>query len=100
MICVSSYPENEYVIFECTHKVCIRCFEKLIQQDKPCPFCRANIDTSPTPLMILIQPVRPLQEELIIEEPPFDYRACCCKWLLPAMALSTILYVSFTKNVK
>ncbi len=95
MICVSSFPENEYVIFDCTHKVCIGCFEKLIQQNKPCPFCRSNIDTSPTRLMI---PVQPTREEFVIEQPPLDYRLYCCKFLLATMAVSTILYLSFTKT--
>ena len=94
MICVSSYPENEYIIFDCTHKVCIRCFEKLIQQDKPCPFCRANIDTTPTPLIIPVREEREEREEReVVTEEQFDYRIFCCKWLLPVMAIATLLYL-------
>lgn len=48
-ICFESYTIEDQVIFDCTHTVCIRCYEKLIQYNSPCPFCRSIIDIpSPT----------------------------------------------------
>jgi len=47
-ICFDSYTIEDQVIFDCTHTVCIHCYEKLIQYNSPCPFCRSIIDVPHT----------------------------------------------------
>jgi hypothetical protein len=85
LICVNIFPVNEFVIFECKHEVCITCFSKLLEQNKPCPFCRSIIDI---PLLEIHTPTH--------EEPqqPIEYRIgyFCGKWLLLITTLSTFFY--------
>lgn len=45
-ICFDSYTIEDRVIFDCNHSVCIPCYEKLIQSNPSCPFCRTQIDTT------------------------------------------------------
>lgn len=45
-ICFDSYTIEDRVVFDCNHSVCIPCYEKLIQSNPSCPFCRTQIDTT------------------------------------------------------
>jgi hypothetical protein len=45
-ICFDSYTIEDRVVFDCSHSVCIQCYEKLIQSNPSCPFCRTQIDTT------------------------------------------------------
>jgi hypothetical protein len=45
-ICFDSYTIEDRVVFDCNHSVCIQCYEKLIQTNQSCPFCRTQIDTT------------------------------------------------------
>lgn len=83
IICVNLFPVNEFVIFECTHKVCITCFSKLLEQKKTCPFCRSIID-----IPLLETHTHEPDHELI------EYRIgfFCGKWLFPITAISAFIY--------
>ena len=113
IICVTLFPENEFVIFECTHKVCMTCFSKLLQQNKPCPFCRAMIDNIPLLNIRETREIRETQEtqetqtRIIIDdilEPqnePISYRigTFCCICSLPILLISTFVYsLKYTFN--
>ena len=44
IICFNSYANNYYIIFNCTHEVCIYCYQKLLNSNKLiCPLCRIII---------------------------------------------------------
>ena len=63
IICAILFPENEFVVFHCNHKVCLSCFSKLIQKNNQCPFCRAVIDQTPFAHKIIMD-VRVEQQQL------------------------------------
>jgi hypothetical protein len=46
-ICFEDYNDNSEIILECSHKLCLTCYQKIINMVKLkmilCPFCRANI---------------------------------------------------------
>ena len=46
-ICFEDYNDNSEIILDCSHKLCLSCYQKIINMVKPsmilCPFCRANI---------------------------------------------------------
>lgn len=46
-ICFEDYNDNSEIILDCSHKLCLLCYQKIINMVKPsmilCPFCRASI---------------------------------------------------------
>ena len=80
-ICVSLFPQNEFVIFDCTHQVCITCFSKLLEYNKPCPFCRAVINN--------------IRLETYQQKATIEYRIgfFCGKWLFPISVISFFFYI-------
>ena len=47
-ICFDDYDDNSEIILDCSHKLCLTCYQKIINMVKPemilCPFCRSNIN--------------------------------------------------------
>lgn len=46
-ICFDDYNDNSEIILDCSHKLCLTCYQKIINMVKQsmilCPFCRASI---------------------------------------------------------
>lgn len=47
IICYNEYNINDGIIFECSHKICIACYQTLLNNisNLTCPVCRRNLDT-------------------------------------------------------
>ena len=44
IICFNSYTNDNYIIFDCKHEVCVYCYQKLLNSNKLlCPLCRIII---------------------------------------------------------
>lgn len=48
-ICFEDVQEDDWIIFDCGHKICVNCLQKLFyhtkkSKDIDCPFCRVVID--------------------------------------------------------
>ena len=42
--CIICYEYNDMIIFDCSHSICIVCYEKIINTSSLCPICRNHID--------------------------------------------------------
>ena len=43
--CIICFEFNESIYFDCSHCICLQCYEKLLQKDVlQCPICRKVID--------------------------------------------------------
>jgi hypothetical protein len=91
VICASEYSQNEYITFDCSHQVCLVCYERLLQENKPCPFCRARID-----LFIDTQTDETHSINIHSEDSNQYCRECvgsCCKCFIPLLMIPTLYYL-------
>jgi hypothetical protein len=61
VICFEMYTKETSILFQCSHQICIVCYEKLINQHNTvhCPLCREiveSVETEHIPQPVIVEP--------------------------------------------
>ena len=66
IICFDETGQSEFIMFDCSHKVCVKCYPILIETTARCPNCDIQLNTH--------QQVKKIKCELCI----YTNRSLCC----------------------
>ena len=87
IICYNHYIINDGVIFNCDHRVCIACYQNMINNipNVTCPLCRRSIDNTNntnnnTIIHYSINDI--INNEIIINNLPLYQQICKCGFIL------------------
>ena len=96
IICFEETEEQDFVIFPCRHKTCIKCYPLILNERPYCPLCNASLIIEHTSLIIEHTSLNIEHASLNIEHTSLEHQSIFICFLL----LITAIFILYFKKYK
>ena len=92
--CIICFEEDqEKILFDCNHSICLLCYSKLLQNDKVlCPICRKQIEKYVNPVYISFPIVAPVSNNITEERNRIRWKGIIC--LVSLVIIVIIIFIT------